>query len=81
MSENLLGIAQQVVGSFLVAHDVNQLQVLPCEQQAVEVGQVDISRLVILQSFSQSWNDGPLLLYPGYKIEKRVTVYPILTIV
>lgn len=48
LSKNLLGVTQQVVSSFLVAHDVNQLQVFPGEQQAVEVVQVDVSTVVIL---------------------------------
>lgn len=47
-SKNLLGVTLQVVSSFLVAHDVNQLQVFPGEQHAVEVVQVDVNALVIL---------------------------------
>lgn len=55
------------MGSFLVAHDVHQLQVLPGEQQAVEVVQVDVGAPVILQSLQQSGNDRPLLFNPATK--------------
>lgn len=41
-SENLPAVARQVVGFFLVAHDVNELQVLRGEQQPVEVVQVHL---------------------------------------
>lgn len=47
-SKNLLGVARQVVSSFLVAHDVDELQVVPGEQQAVEVVQVEFGALVVL---------------------------------
>lgn len=68
MFKNLLGVTQQVVSTFVMAHDVNQLQVLPGEQQAVEVVQVDIFALVILESFQQSGNDGPFLFNPVVQI-------------
>lgn len=46
--QNLLGVTQQVVSSFVVAHDVHQLEVLPGEEQAVEVVQVDVGTFVIV---------------------------------
>lgn len=42
LSENLPSVTRQVVGFFLVAHDVNELQVLRGEQQPVEVVQVHL---------------------------------------
>lgn len=54
-----------------MAHDVDQLQVVPGEQQAVEVVQVDLGALVTLQSFQQGGNDGPLLLNPGDPTKKK----------
>lgn len=61
--------------SFLVAHDVHQLQVLPGEQQAVEVVQVDVGALGILKSFQQGGNDRPLLLNPGQKTTKSINIW------
>ena len=60
------------MGSFLVAHDVHQLQVFPGEQQAVEVVQVDVGALVILQSVLQSGNDRPLLFNPVDKMKEML---------
>lgn len=46
--QHLLGVARQVVGCLVVAHDVHQFQVVPSEEQPVEVVQVDVGALVIL---------------------------------
>lgn len=55
--KNLAGVTQQVVSFFLVAHNVNQFEVFPGEEQAVEVVQVDICALVVLESVQESGND------------------------
>lgn len=47
-----------------MAHDVNQLEVISGEQQAVEVLQADVHALVILEGLQQSGNDRPLLFNP-----------------
>lgn len=49
-----------------MAHDMNQLQVVPGEQQAVEVVQVEAGQVVLLQYFLQSGNDH-VLFNPGCK--------------
>lgn len=59
------------MSSFLVAHNVNKLEVFPGEQQLVEVVQVDFGALVTLQSQYQSRNDCPLLFYPGHKMKEK----------
>lgn len=61
-----------------MANDVNQLQVLPGEQQAVEVVQVDVSALVILQSFQQSGNNRPLLLNSGHMKRKSFIFFQLI---
>lgn len=66
------------MSSLLVANDVNQLQVLPGEQQAVEVVQVDVSALVILQSFQQSGNNRPLLLNSGHMKRKSFIYFQLI---
>ncbi|TNN45843.1 hypothetical protein EYF80_043968 [Liparis tanakae] len=71
LGKGLRGVAQQVVRSLLVAHDVHQLQVLRGEQQAVEVEQVDVAALVALQSVQQGGDDRPLLLNPGHEKRRR----------
>lgn len=57
-----------------MADDVDQLQVFPCEQELVEVVQVDVSAPVILQSFQQSGNNCPLLFNPGNKLKNCMKV-------
>lgn len=45
---NLALIAQQIVGPFLMAHNVHQLEVFPRKEQTVEIVQVDVTALVVL---------------------------------
>lgn len=78
VNKDLFVFTQQVVSFFLVAHYVDQLQVLAGEQQLVEVVQVHISALVILQGIHQGGNDRPLLFNPGYRI-KDDNMYTALT--
>lgn len=58
------GVTAELMGPFLMADDVNQLEILSCEQQFVEIIHVYISALITIQCLSECRDHSPLLFYP-----------------
>jgi len=58
------GVTAELMGPFLMADNVNQLEILSCEEQFVEIIHVYISALTILQCLSECRDHSPLLFYP-----------------
>lgn len=56
------------MGTFLMAYNMYQLQILPSKQQFVKIVQVYVAALVFLQCFHQGRNDCPLLFNPVVQV-------------
>lgn len=50
------------MGPFLMADDMNQLEILSCEQQFVKIIHIYLTALFLLQCLNKSGDDSSLLL-------------------